>query len=148
MSRLTYLICIEFKGVIKMTKGDLSKVYSIRRNVLFKTAKESIHFLKKPAGIAIDLEIFNIAKGKVKYVQVYGKEQGIYYTALITDFIKHGFVINRGYGDQIVLVMKYWEKSHIPDIIEENFKKLNESCNIPSPIHSETNKNKQLSLLL
>ena len=38
---------------------DLNRVYSLKGNVLFKTARESIHFLRKPPAIAIDLEIFN-----------------------------------------------------------------------------------------
>lgn len=99
----------------------LNKVYSIRDNILFKSARESIHFLKKPAGIAIDLKVFNEARSKVKYIQVYGKESGIYYTSRVIDFIRYGFVINRGHGEQIVLPLKYWERSHIPDIVPEIF---------------------------
>lgn len=103
-------------------KVSLERVYSIKNDVLFKSARESIHFLKRPEGIAIDLNIFNEARNKIKYIQVYGKESGIYFTARVIDFVRYGFVINRGYGEQIVLPLKYWERSHIPDIVPEMFK--------------------------
>lgn len=102
-------------------KTDLKKVYTIKDDVLFKSARASIHFLKIPPAIAIDLYIFNEARTKVRYVQVFEKENGIFYTATIKDFINYGFVINRGFGEQIALPMKYWEKSHIPDIVPEIF---------------------------
>jgi hypothetical protein len=96
-------------------------VYSLKGNVLFKTARESIHFLRKPPAIAIDLEIFNSKKDLIEYVQVYEKEGGFYYTARKIDFIKFGIYLDRGYGKQIALPLKYWDKSKIPDIVPEAF---------------------------
>lgn len=100
---------------------DLNRVYSLKGNVLFKTARESIHFLRKPPAIAIDLEIFNSKKDLIEYVQVYEKENGFYYTARKIDFIKFGIYLDRGYGRQIALPLKYWDKSKIPDIVPEVF---------------------------
>ena len=103
-------------------RSNLEKVYRIKDDVLFKSARASVHFLKVPPAIAIDLFIFNNARSKVKYVQVFEKEKGIFYTARVLDFVSYGFVINRGFGEQIALPMKYWEKSYIPDIVPEMFK--------------------------
>jgi len=104
---------------------DLNKVYSLRDNILFKTARESIHFLRKPPAIAIDLKIFNTYKEFIEYVQVYEKESGFYYTARKIDFIEFGFCIDRGHGKQIALQLKYWDKSRIPDIIPNYLNKKN-----------------------
>lgn len=101
---------------------NLENVYKIKDNILFKSACESIHFLRKPPAIAVDLEIFNKNKNIVSYVQIYEREKGVYYTARIEDFEKYGFIFDRGYGKQIALLIEYWEKSYIPDIIPQMFK--------------------------
>jgi hypothetical protein len=123
----------------------LDKVYSVKDGVLFKSVRESIHFLRKPPAICIDLRIFQRNQARIKYIQVYEKEKGIYYTARIIDFVEKGFIINRGYGDQIALLIQYWKKSYIPDIVPEIFedKKQNRDKKEDFP----QNKTKQLSIL-
>jgi len=90
---------------------------------LFKGATESKHFLKKPEAIAVDQKVFEeaISEG-VKFIQVFGREAKLYYTATVDAFRERGIRLNRGYGEQYALPLYHWEtstNSEIPKKLRE-----------------------------
>lgn len=99
------------------TKNPLWKVYSLSGGVLIKNSTASKHFLRVPPAIAVDAEIFREAVEQgAEYVQVFEKESGLYYTATVEQFLKRGFKVNRGYGEQIALLLREWHRSETPEI--------------------------------
>lgn len=68
------------------------------------------HFLQKPPAIAFDIDSLYKAEqaGAVK-VQVTDRDSGQIYSALLSLIRSKGFLLNRGYGDQIALPMHEWK---------------------------------------
>lgn len=92
--------------------NPLWKVYRIENATLKKSFTFSRHALKKPPALAVDLEIFQEAVSRgVKTVELYDRENNVFYTATVEQFRQHGFRINRGFGEQIALHLKHWTKS-------------------------------------
>lgn len=80
-------------------------------DAICKSIIASLHMLQKPKGIAWDLSVLERArKDGLKKSRVYDKETGNEYEATIEDFFRYGVRINRGFGEQIVLPLIYWQK--------------------------------------
>lgn len=102
-----------------MKHFSLKQVYhiDIENQTLKKSIFESKHLLRKPPAIAIDYGIFNKALEQgIKFIQIYGRETHTYFTATVEDFKHHSFTFDRGYGTQIALSLKYWNKSKSPEL--------------------------------
>ena len=100
-NRNNKLIFNEFGKIIGWIEGD-----SLNKNI-----SSSKHMLQKPKGIAWDLSVLERArKDGLKKSRVYDKETGNEYEATIEDFFRYGVRINRGFGEQIVLPLIYWQK--------------------------------------
>ena len=100
---------------------DFAKSYSIRDGVLFKKALKSKHFLRKPQAIAIDKELFEEMITQIRYIQVFEREESLYYTVSVSSFIKHCFRFDRGFREQVALPIKFWVTSKISGIpVEAN----------------------------
>lgn len=107
----------QYHTVNKLSRNGLWSVYSLDGVTLRKEATASKHFLRIPPAIAVDREIFEEAVEQgAEYVQVYEKESGLYYTATVEQFQKRGFHVNRGYGAQVALLLKEWNRSENPEI--------------------------------
>jgi hypothetical protein len=97
-------------------KAD-NKIYGVNGHVIgwiegnsfCKRVKESTHMLRTPRGWAWDVAVLERAQkeGLLKTVIFEGEYKKIYQASLV-DFLRYGVDINRGYGEQICLPIKYW----------------------------------------
>ena len=96
----------------KLILNDFGKIIGwVESDSLNKNISSSKHMLLKPKGIAWDFSVLERArKDGLKKSRVYDKETGNEYEATIEDFFRYGVRINRGFGEQIVLPLKYWQK--------------------------------------
>ena len=75
----------------------------------YKTVTGSKHFLRTPPAISNDVQALRDAeKAGAIAVIIRDKETGIRYKSSIEAIFKFGISLNRGYGNQIALPMKYW----------------------------------------
>jgi len=90
------------KKVVGMVKGDTFQ----------KSIRGSVHFLRKPPAIAFDVSTINQATeaGAVR-VKVIDKESGTVYQATLEHIKEKGFTLNRGYGEQIALILEGWSRT-------------------------------------
>ena len=79
---------------------------------LCKKIQKSKHFFRNPPVIAIDKKIFdtNYKSKKIKGVKVFETEEAITYIASLETFIQFSILIDRGFGVQYALPLKYWTK--------------------------------------
>jgi hypothetical protein len=112
------------KGVFAMnniiTKNGFIPVHSVNGRVVgkvegdtfYKSIKGSKHFLRVPPAIAFDILSIDEAEeaGAVK-VQVVDQETGTIYKSTIQNIREHGEEFNRGFGNQIFLVLEGWVKT-------------------------------------
>ncbi len=96
---------------------NITKVYSIRNDILFKRAKKSLHMLHKPLGWCIDKGIFDEAKNSISYIQIYEVEENCFYTIPIDKFIAKSFIINRNFGEQYCCPILNWVRSNTPELL-------------------------------
>jgi hypothetical protein len=94
-------ICVG-KRIVGRVEGD----------TFYKSIKGSKHFLRVPPAIAFDVSSLDDAEeaGAVK-VQVVDQETGIVYKSTIQHIREYGEEFNRGFGNQIFLVLEGWVKS-------------------------------------
>jgi len=86
--------------------------------LFMKNLKGSVHFLRVPPAIAFDYDtLLNARKNGVFIVQITDRETNQRYLSPLNTVLERGFRINRGYGDQIALEMKYW--SHTEPVLQE-----------------------------
>jgi hypothetical protein len=72
----------------------------------------SRHFLRRPAAITNDLEALAEAERLgADRVRIVDSETGTEYTAIIAVIRDYGFIVDRGYGQQIALLLSYWVKT-------------------------------------
>ena len=86
-------------------------------DILFKRCSKSKHFLTTPPGIAIDEDIFNEAiEEGIKYLQIFEREEKLYYSTSVKEFKKKAISFNRRYGQQLALPLNYWVVSKNKEI--------------------------------
>lgn len=84
----------------------------VRGGVLYKSVRGSLHFLRRPPGIAFDVASLEQAQGAgAEEVVVVDRETGRVYTADIAHIRRFGVLFNRGFGSQIVLPFRLWSAS-------------------------------------
>ena len=100
------------KGKIPVHAENGWVVGKVEGNTFYKSIKGSKHILRRPRAIAFDLYSLDEAEGvgAVK-VQVLDQENGTVYKSTIQHIREHGKEFNRGFGDQIFLVLEGWVKS-------------------------------------
>lgn len=92
---------------------------AIEGHVLRKTVRRSLHFLRKPPGIAFDVRILEEARAAgVLAVLVVESEQAHIYTASLGDFERWGVPLNRGYGAQLALPLEHWQVRRPGDAVQ------------------------------
>jgi hypothetical protein len=79
-------------------------------DILRKTVKASKHFLHKPAAICLDSDALDraVAAGATR-IEVVDTETGTTYSQTIAHVKRAGFVIDRGWGLQLALVLSAWQ---------------------------------------
>jgi hypothetical protein len=81
----------------------------LRGRILKKRARGSAHMLRQPPAWAIDSQILEQAqRDGAREIEITDVETGLVYRAAIDAFDACGFRFNRGYGDQVGLVLSYW----------------------------------------
>ena len=94
-----------------------------KNSVIFKRCSKSKHFLTTPFGIAVDAETFNEALSEgVKFVQIFEREEEVYYSVSVEQFRKKAISIDRGYGRQLALPLSYFlasKSKEIPRMVEQ-----------------------------
>jgi hypothetical protein len=77
--------------------------------VFKKIISGSIHFLRKPRAIALDVDSLQQAKryGAVT-IEITDRETGKVYSADVEHFARFSFELNRGYGSQRALILDRW----------------------------------------
>lgn len=71
-------------------------------------ARGSVHRLRAPAGWAIQKDVLQFHVRDVRRVEIVDVETGATYTAGLSDFIRAGVEIERGYGAQLALPLASW----------------------------------------
>lgn len=84
-------------------------VGKVQDGVFIKRVKASQHFLYRPPAIAFDVSSLKQAeKAGARSVTVIDSESDKVYRALMSTIWDRGFRLNRGFGDQIALVLADW----------------------------------------
>jgi len=88
----------------------LEKIYKIKDRVLSKKVKRSLHQLRRPPAWCIQKEVLEKARVEgIERVKILDKETNISYMATLNLIFEKGFVIDRGFGEQIALPLHLWE---------------------------------------
>jgi hypothetical protein len=99
-------------------------VGTVSGDVFRKKLRKSRHMLHSPLGWASDEDIlvFITQLGVDKFV-IDEIEEGITYEATLDSFYKYGILIDRGYGQQRALPLRFWRKQGegIPQQLEFSF---------------------------
>ncbi len=86
-------------------------VGNVSGGVFTKTARGSRHMLRSPRGWALDLQSLRDAEGAgAVTVEIVDVESGITYSAPCSRIHLLGFHLNRGHGEQIALLLRYWQQ--------------------------------------
>jgi hypothetical protein len=89
--------------------GDGRIVGEVRGGVFTKRVKASIHFLRQPPSIAFDVTSLQSAvEVGAELVEVLDTESGRIYRASISNVWANGRRFDRGFGQQIFLVLSRW----------------------------------------
>ena len=77
-----------------------------------KTAKGSLHRLRRPPAWAVDLADLEAAEALgVRLVAIYDQEAERDYWASIGIIRRRGFVLNRNFGEQVALPLAWWRST-------------------------------------
>jgi hypothetical protein len=91
-------------------RSDGKPIGYYQGDTLHKSVASEKHMLRQPKGWAWDTVILDEAeKNGVVRIEIRDKKSGKRYIATIQAYWDFGIGFNRGYGDQIVLPLKYWE---------------------------------------
>lgn len=86
----------------------------VEGNIFYKSIKQS-HFLQRPPAIAFDVDSLQQAENAgAEVVQVKDRDSGTTYKTSIKNIREKGRQFNRGYGEQIFLVLDGWIKTGNP----------------------------------
>jgi hypothetical protein len=98
-----------YKESIPVFRSDGRKIGGIRKKVLFKVVRKSVHMLRKIEGWAWDEGALHQAQRLgVKKTLVIDKESGDEYWSTLENFLKNSIKIDYGHGPQRVLPIDYW----------------------------------------
>ncbi|GIV69346.1 hypothetical protein [Caldilinea sp.] len=95
--------------IVLYVNGQLVGV--VENEELTQRRRASVHMLRSPRGWAVDDGILRQARelGAVR-VRIIDTETGANYTADIAAFDAHGVPVDRGYGKQTALPLRYWRQ--------------------------------------
>ena len=85
-------------------------------NTFHKSVKGSKHFLHRPPAICFDVSsIKDAEEAGATEVCVYDSDSDKRYYAGISLIWEKGFTMNRGFGEQVALIMSRWRLTKEPD---------------------------------
>ena len=101
---------INYTVKIPVYREDGRPIGYVEDATLHKNVTSDRHMLQRPKGWAWDTDILECTeKQGVTRIEIHDKKSGKTYIASIQDYWDYGVGFNRGYGDQIVLPLKYWQ---------------------------------------
>ena len=90
-------------------------VGKVEDNTFYKSIHGSRHLLRRPPAIAFDISsILDAESVGATYAKVTDLDSGHSYHAPIKKIIEKGFNLNRGFGDQIALLLSEWRRDDEP----------------------------------
>lgn len=98
------------------SKGEQQPIFAngrivgnVQSGVFSKNIRFSIHTLRKPRAIALDVDSLRQAKeyGAVTLC-ITDTETGAVYSADMSFFYRHSFMLNRGAGEQRAMILDRW----------------------------------------
>lgn len=106
-----------WKGVVAVGVDIFShagkKIGAVEGDVFKKTVKASKHFLQKPPAIAYDMaSIRQAQKVGANRLLVIDSETNTKYRTSIKILLENGRKFDRGYSEQVYLVLKRWSKDN------------------------------------
>jgi len=85
-------------------------VGEVKNGIFSKKVKASKHFLRKPPAICFDVVSLEQAKkAGATHIEIEDTETGKVYRAPLKLIWRKGFLLNRGFGEQIGLALNYWQ---------------------------------------
>ena len=91
-------------------RGDGKPVGHTEGQTLYKSVNGEKHMLQKPRGWAWDADILEEAERRgATRVEIFDRESNKTYIATLQDFWDYGVGLNRGFGEQICLPLRYWQ---------------------------------------
>lgn len=85
-------------------------VGQVQGDSFIKEISKAKHFLRYPPSIANDISVLKEAeKTGAKYIVITDIDSGDIYKTQISAIWEMGKRFNRGYGDQIYLLLNYWD---------------------------------------
>lgn len=98
------------RGKQAVRAGNGRVVGEVRKGVFHKTVCASRHLLRKPEGWASDIFVLDQLEALgVEWIQLDDAETRKVYRARVDDFRLHGIPLDRGFGPQLVLPIRYWK---------------------------------------
>lgn len=102
-------------GIPITVKSKISGFFMPRTLTYYRRVEGSRHFLRKPRAITNDMSALAEAERLgAERVRIVDSETGAEYTCIIPIIREHGFILDRGWGEQIALPFAYWIKT-LPD---------------------------------
>lgn len=93
------------------------KIGSIAGRIFKKVIHGSKHLLRKPPAIAIDASAFSsLIKQDIVLIQVLDVDTQVLYSISMNDFMQNHKTLNRGFGEQLYVELKYWSKGIVNEI--------------------------------
>jgi len=93
----------------KNIKGQI--VAEMKEGVLRKMVSGRKHMLLKPKGWGVDKDIIDKAREELcTEIRILDTDTNTVYSQFMDRFMQKKIIINRGHGDQYVLLLDYWNK--------------------------------------
>lgn len=100
----------------RMSTKDCIRIFAsgkavgqVRGDTFHKSIRGSKHILRKPPGLAVDLQsLLDAEQAGATRIQITDKESGTKYSTSISHLKRSGFTFDRGFGRQIGLALDAW----------------------------------------
>ena len=94
---------------MRLRTADGVVVAQVVNGILTAKRQESKHKLRRPEGWAFDRSVIEQAReAGAERIPIMCGDTGNTYRTKFSDFIENAYPMNRGFNNQLVLVMKHW----------------------------------------
>lgn len=83
----------------------------VDNGVFIKCVQGSIHMIHTPKAWCVDMSAWEQIKDLMHTVRIVDTDTGHIYEITADDFCRVAKVMNRGFGNQYMVLMKYWRRS-------------------------------------
>lgn len=101
---------------MRLRTADGVVVAQVVGGIMTAKRQESKHKLRRPEGWAFDKSVIEQAReGGAERIHIVCGDTGNTYRTKFSDFIDNAYPMNRGFNNQLVLVMKHWNTEEIAE---------------------------------